>query len=222
MRVLYHLPLHPGCRKIRIMLREKQLDFELKSEQIWDRREGFLRLNPAGEVPVLIEDEGHTIPQTPVIVEYLEEVYPERPLLGDSAMQRAEVRRISTWFDTKFHREVTEYLVDEKLTKRLMRQGQPDTATIRAGLQNIGYHLEYIAWLSDRRTWLAGDDFSAADITAAAELSCLDYIGDVPWEAHPGAKDWYARVKSRPSMRDILADTLPGMPPPPHYPDLDF
>ncbi len=52
MRTLYHLPLDPGCRIIRIMLGEKRLEFNLKTEAVWDRRQGFLELNPAGEVPV--------------------------------------------------------------------------------------------------------------------------------------------------------------------------
>ncbi|RDD61517.1 glutathione S-transferase family protein [Ferruginivarius sediminum] len=222
MRVLYHLPLHPGCRKIRVLMREKKLDFELKAEQVWERREGFLRLNPAGEVPVLVEDGGAVIPDAGVIAEYLEETCPEPTLLGHDPMERAEVRRLALWFDAKFNREVTINLVDEKILKRFMKLGHPDSQAIRAGHANIHYHLDYIAWLCDRRTWLAGDDFSMADIAAAAQLSCVDYVGDVPWEQHQGAKDWYARVKSRPSFRGILADQVPGLPPPSHYADLDF
>jgi glutathione S-transferase len=221
MRVLYHTPLHAGCRKIRLQLQEKGLAFELKTEQTWQRREGFLRLNPAGEVPVLVE-EGAVIAEAPVISEFLEEAYPETELLGAEPFERAETRRLVWWFDGKFHEEVTRNLVDEKILKRLMRTGQPDSQAIRCGHANVGYHLEYIAWLCDRRTWLAGDGFSLADIAAAAQLSAVDYLGDVPWEEVPGAKDWYARVKSRPSMRGILAETIPGFPPPAHYADLDF
>ena len=221
MRVLYHTPLHPGCRKTRLQLQEKGLAFELKTEQTWQRREGFLRLNPAGEVPVLVED-GAVIAEAPVISEFLEEAYPEIDLLGADPFARAETRRLVWWFDGKFHEEVTRNLVDEKILKRLMRSGQPDSQAIRCGHANVGYHLEYIAWLCDRRTWLAGDGFSLADIAAAAQLSAVDYLGDVPWENVPGAKDWYARVKSRPSMRGILAETIPGFPPPTHYADLDF
>ena len=221
MRVLYHTPLHAGCRKVRLQLQEKGLAFELKTEQTWQRREGFLRLNPAGEVPVLVED-SVVIAEAPVISEFLEEAYPETDLLGADPFERAETRRLVWWFDAKFHEEVTRNLVEEKILKRLMRTGQPDSQAIRCGHANVGYHLEYISWLCDRRTWLAGDSFSLADIAAAAQLSAVDYLGDVPWEEVPGAKDWYARVKSRPSMRGILAETIPGFPPPEHYADLDF
>ena len=222
MRTLYHLPLDPGCRKIRVLLVEKGLEFELKTEKVWERREAFLRLNPAGEVPVLIEDDGTSIPNGGVIAEYLEEAYPEPPMLGAAPLDRAETRRLINWFDVKFHREVTKNLLEEKIMRRFLGLGQPNSSAIRAGHQNVHYHLDYIAWLCDRRRWLSGDHFSLADIAAAAHVSAIDYLGDVPWEDHAGAKDWYARVKSRPSLRPVLADLVPGAPPPGHYADLDF
>jgi glutathione S-transferase len=106
--------------------------------------------------------------------------------------------------------------------KRFQGFGQPNSTAIRAGKSNLGYHLEYITYLAERRRWLAGDHFSLADISAAAHLSSLDYLGDVPWDEHEPAKEWYARVKSRPSFRPLLADHIPGITPPAHYTDLDF
>ena len=221
MLTLYHLWLDPACRKIRILLGEKSRPFEMRVEKIWERRESFLRLNPAGEVPVL-QDEDVVLADGWVIAEYLEEVYPDPPLLPKDPVERAETRRLAQWFDVKFAREVTVNLVDEKLMKSLLGQGNPDPSRIRAGLHNIRYHLDYIAWLSDRRRWLGGDDFSLADIAAAAHISAVDYLGDVPWDKHPDAKDWYARVKSRPSVQPLLQDYIAGRPPPAHYADLDF
>jgi glutathione S-transferase len=219
---LYHLWLSPACRKVRVCLGEKKLEFRMQFEPVWERRQQFLALNPAGEVPVLIEKTGNVIADGSAIVEYLDEVQPEPCLFGANPLQRAEVRRLVAWFDGKFNREVTENLVNEKITKRLFGQGEPDSKLIRAGLSNIHYHLDYITFLIDRRTWLAGDFCSAADITAAAHLSCIDYLGDVPWEDHQLAKDWYARVKSRPSFRAILKDTIQGIPPSKSYSNLDF
>ena len=222
MRTLYHLWLDPACRKIRILLAEKGLPFDMRVEKIWERRESFLRLNPAGEVPVLQEENGVVMADGWVIAEYLEEVYPDPPLLPKDPVERAETRRLAQWFDVKFAREVTVNLVDEKMMKGFLGLGNPEPSRIRAGLHNIRYHLDYIAWLSDRRRWLGGDDFSLADVAAAAHLSAVDYLGDVPWEDHLGAKDWYARVKSRPSLRPILSDHIPGALPSAHYADLDF
>jgi glutathione S-transferase len=222
MRVLYHQWLTPSARKVRVVLAEKNLDFTLKAEKFWERREEFLALNPAGEVPVLIEPDGTVLAETAAIVEYLEEVYREKMLIGINPIDRAEVRRLSAWFDAKMQLEVTENLLGEKLMKRLLGGGQPNSLAIRAGHANLPYHLDYIGYLVERRRWLAGDHFSIADIAAAVQLSCLDYLGDVPWAAHEPAKEWYARIKSRPSFRPILADHLPGLPPPSHYADLDF
>ncbi|MBI3453698.1 MAG: glutathione S-transferase family protein [Rhodospirillales bacterium] len=222
MRTLYHLWLSPFSRKVRVTLKEKNLDFEMKVEKVWERRPEFLALNPAGTVPVLIEEDGPTIADSGAICEYLEEVYAERPLYGDTPAERAETRRLVAWFDQKFCREVTDNLLREKMMKRFLGLGEPNSSAIRAGYANIRYHLDYIGWLTERRRFLAGDKFSLADIAAAAQLSALDYINDVPWAEHERAKDWYARIKSRPSFRPLLADHIPGAPPPKHYADLDF
>jgi glutathione S-transferase len=222
MRVLYHLWLSPFCRKVRIALLEKGVEVELKTENLWDRRPEFLALNPAGDVPVLIEEDGQAMCDSAAICEYLDEIVPDCSLFPGTPAERAEVRRLVSWFDRKFNAEVSENLVGEKIMKRFLKRGAPDATAIRAGKKNLQYHLQYIAWLCERRNWLAGNDMSLADIAAAAHISCLDYLGDVPWEEHEGAKDWYVRMKSRRSMRPILADHLPGEPPPKHYADLDF
>ena len=222
MRTLYHLWLSPFSRKVRIALAEKSLAFVLKAEKVWERRNEFLALNPAGEVPVLVDDDGTVVVDSSAICEYLEEVCPEPPLIPGTAVERAEVRRVALWFDNKFYREVTQHLLDEKITKRFLGLGAPNGAAIRAGKANIHYHLDYVAYLAERRTWLGGDNFSIADIAAGAQLSALDYLGDVPWTEHEAAKDWYARIKSRPSFRPLLADHIPGVKPPKHYADLDF
>lgn len=204
------------------MLGEKALDFELQVEKIWNRRHDFMALNPAGTVPVLIEPDGAALAASGAICEYLDEMFPEPPLIGRDPKTRAETRRLVSWFDMKFNDEVTANLVGEKVMKRFLGLGQPDSEAIRAGLHNIVYHLDYIGYLTERRRWLAGDDFSLADITAAAHLSCIDYLDDVPWADHEPAKEWYARVKSRPGFRPMLADSIPGLQPPGHYDDLDF
>ena len=222
MPTLYHLPLDPFSRKVRIVIREKKIDVDLMVEQFWERRADFLALNPAGTVPVLQEENGAVIAPSQTIAEYLDETVTEPPLMQGSAADRAEVRRLCAWFDVKFHREVTDNLFGEKLMKRFLGLGEPNSEAIRAGHTNLDTHLSYIGYLADRRNWLAGDHFSLADIAAAAQISCIDYLGDVPWEDYQEAKQWYARIKSRPSFRPILNDYVPGTRPPAHYTDLDF
>ncbi|MFA7428818.1 MAG: glutathione S-transferase family protein [Rhodospirillaceae bacterium] len=222
MRVLYHHWLSPFARTVRLVLLEKQLEVTEQVVFDWERDERFLSLNPAGEVPVLVEDDGTTVADAGTIIEYLDEVYATPPLIGRTPLERVESRRLAAWFNGKFYREVTAPLVSEKLTKRVTGGGAPDSRLVRAGRANVHTHLHYIAWLTERRKWLAGDTLSIADLTAAAHLSLVDYAGDVPWEDHDLAKDWYARVKSRPSFRPLLRDIIPNVPAPKHYTDLDF
>ena len=102
MRILYHLWMSPTCRKVRVVLKEKGLEFELRAENIWERRDEFLALNPAGDIPVLVEPDGTAISGDDAICEFLDEVYPNPPLIGRQALGRAEVRRLVHWVDDKF------------------------------------------------------------------------------------------------------------------------
>ncbi|TAK98019.1 MAG: glutathione S-transferase family protein [Rhodospirillaceae bacterium] len=222
MRTLYHHTLSPHARKVRLALHEKHLSFDERIADPWQRDPALITLNPAGEVPVLVEDDSHVIADATTICEYLEDAYPENSLLGAAALERAEARRLAAWFDHKFMREVSDHLVGEKLIKRVMSRAAPDSRALKAGRENLHTHLQYIAWLIERRRWLAGDHLTFADLSAAAQLSLLDYIGDVPWDDQPLAKEWYVRMKSRPSFRCLLRDTVPGVPPAPIYADLDF
>jgi glutathione S-transferase len=221
MAKLYHVPLSPFCRKVRLCLAEKRIECELVEERYWERAPDFLRRNPAGKVPVLRFDDLLMAESTP-ICEYVEEKHPEPPLLPKAAEARYEVRRLVAWFDDKFHHEVTAKLLYERVNKKVTKQGFPDSANVKAGARAVKFHLDYMASLLDRRRWLAGDVMTLADFAAAAHLSALDYISDVDWHRSEAVKDWYAKIKSRPAFRGLLADQVPGFPPPVHYADLDF
>ena len=201
---------------------EKGIEFEMVLELPWTRRHDFLVLNPAGTVPVLMLDDGPILTGSYAIREYLEETCTDDPLLGNTPEERAEVRRLTDWFDVKFNEEVTSLLITEKVLKRFLKLGVTEASNIRCAASNIKQHLKYIEYLAERRNWLGGDNISYADIAAAAHLSCIDYLGDVPWDNFSGAKDWYARIKSRPSFRPLLQDLIAGLPPVPHYKNLDF
>jgi glutathione S-transferase len=230
MPVLHHHPLSAGSRYVRLVLAEYGEQVTLVDEKPWERREAFLALNPAGSLPVFVDDNEVVVAGATVIAEYLFETRGARAgeaaLMHSGAAERAEIRRLVAWFLGKFDGEVTAYLVNEKVFKRQMNSGggeaEPDPAAIRAARGNIRYHMRYIGYLMARRSWLGGGEMSLADLAAAAELSAIDYLGEVPWEEDAQAKDWYARVKSRPSFRPILSDLVRGNPPVPHYADLDF
>ncbi|MDD7909816.1 MULTISPECIES: glutathione S-transferase family protein [Pseudovibrio] len=227
---LYHHPFCPHSRAVRLALGEYGVQFECTTEYPWVRRQEFLMLNPAGTIPVLHENDGGPVCGTTVILEYLDETRgyskPDRRLLPDHPVKRAEVRRLVDWFLNKFHVEVLGYLVHERIYKQEMAPkyggGQPDSAILRVARTNMGHHLQYIGYLAATRKWLAGDELSFADLAAAAMLSTADYLGEVPWARDENTKSWYARVKSRPSFRPLLSDKMLGMPPSATYADLDF
>jgi glutathione S-transferase len=221
MNRLYHFALSPFCRKVRLVLAEKKIEVELVEERYWEPSAEFLRRNPAGQVPVLKID-GMYLSDSNAICDYLEDMVAQPSLMPSVPRSRAEARRLVGWFDDKFNSEVTLNLVYERLHKKVMRAGYPDGKAIKTGASRIKFHLDYMAWLLERRRWLAGEKMTLADFTAAAHLSCLDYISDVDWDRSHLVKDWYAKIKSRPAFRSILADQIPGFPPPPHYANLDF
>jgi glutathione S-transferase len=218
---LYHVPLSPFCRKVRLTLAEKKIEVELIEERYWEQGQDFLRRNPAGKVPVL-KLETKTLSESQAICEYLDETVPNPPLMPRNPDGRYEVRRLCAWFDDKFHSEVTSNLLYERVNKKIMGLGYPESKNVKTGAQKIKYHLDYLSWLLDQRRWLAGNEMTLADFTAAAHLSSLDYISDVDWDRQANVKEWYAKIKSRPAFRSLLADQVPGFPPPPHYADLDF
>lgn len=230
MAILHYHPFCPHSRFVRLILAELGVEAELIEEKPWERRVPLLEINPAGNLPLFIDDDGLAVPGSLVIAEYLDDTRGEdlgdRRFLPRGAEQRVEVRRLLDWFLSKFHMEVSDYVATEKIYKRFMPAelggGPPDMGAIRAARANVRYHLKYIGYLIASRNWLAGHHLTYADMAAAAHLSIVDYLGDVPWDEDETAKHWYARIKSRPSFRALLADRVPGMDPWEHYDNLDF
>lgn len=218
---LYNLSLSPYARKIRLVIAEKKLEVDLIDEYPWENRTDFLVLNPAGKVPVLRDGE-IVLGESHAIFEYLEEKHPTPALLPSHIGERAEARRLHNYFDDKFYNEVTKKILNERVYRKLARDGYPDSSEIKSALKAVKFHYGYIDWLLEDRRWLAGNEMSIADFAAAAHFSSLDYLGDVHWGIIPNIKDWYAKVKSRPAFRDLLRDLVPGVRPSRQYSDLDF
>ena len=224
-RTLFHFPLDPASRQVRLALGEKRLPFTDVVERIWEQRPEFLALNPSGMTPVLVEQRNAkklVVCEVRAVLEHLEEVEPEPPLMGRDPFERAEVRRLLQWMDRKFDGEVNAFLLQEKMERRLMGMGAPDLGALRRGREGLRMHLAYFNSLLQARDWIGGRRLSLADFAVAAHLSVIDYFGDVPWRDYPALKTWYMKVKSRPCFRPLLADRWPGMAPAGHYDDLDF
>ncbi|MFZ5719712.1 MAG: glutathione S-transferase family protein [Pseudomonadota bacterium] len=225
-RTLHHFPLDPASRLARLVLGEKRLPFADVPTRYWERPKELTRLNPSGLVPVLVESaEGQpplVLCETRAIVDHLEETCAEPALLSEDPAERAEARRLMTWFERKFEFEASGYILHEKIEKRLLSLGPPELSNLRQGRDALKSHLYVMDDLLQSRDWLAGKRLSLADFAAAAHLSVIDYFGDVPWRDAPAVKTWYMKLKSRPCFRPLLADRWPGLAPAGHYDDLDF
>lgn len=222
MRELYHYPLDAFGRITRIYLKEKSLEYQEIEEYPWNRKKIFSENHMLSDLPTLVENDGTVLEGCYAIIEFVEQAYRSYSLLGDSFKSKAEVRRIAALFNVNFFADVTNNIVFEKVMKKFIDKSSPDSSSIRKGNNNLKKYLDYISWLTNRRNWLAGSDFSLADISAAAHISCLDYTGSIEWESYPEVKNWYVRIKSRPSFREILKDRVSSISPPNVYSELDF
>jgi len=230
MHKLYHHSMSVPSRYARLILGEYGQQFQLVEETPWSRKPDFLKLNPAGTLPVLATGDGRSVCGGTVVGEFIDEtvgaMMREKRLMPENSFDRAEIRRLVDWFLIKFETEALHYIVGERVFKQMKRSeeggGAPDSSRIRAGRNNLKNHLKYIGWLAGNRNWLGGTRLSHADMAAAAGISVLDYLGEIDWDSEPAARDWYARIKSRPSFRPLLADKVGGIPPVSHYADLDF
>ena len=222
MQILYHYPLCPLSRQVRLALKELDVTFSLVKEDYWLRSAQLLKFNPAGELPILVEPFDVVIAGIYPIIEYINDNYPNNSFMSTNTPLSAEIRRLLSWFNSKFYTEVTKIFIDEKLIRLLKNTGAPRTDFLRAAKSNLAHHMSYMSSMLKERTWLGGDNMSFADFAAASHLSVVDYFGEVIWEQYPEVKEWYSLIKSRPSFRPFLQDNIAGFAPPKYYQDLDF
>ncbi len=217
---IYQFPLCPFSRKVRLLLSEKGVSYELKRENPWDGRDEFFHLNPAGRTPVMVESEkGTVLVDSQAICEYFEETVEKNPMINGSAASRAEIRRLVALFDENFFVDVTAPLLHERMKKRLVYRAAPDSRMLREAMKLAHDHLDYLDYLIDNRPWLAGAQMGLADLAAAAQISVADYLGGIDWKGHEQSKGWYSLFKSRPSFRPLLAERMDVIQPPAHYAD---
>lgn len=204
-------------------MNEKGIQYCPAVESFWERRSNFISLNPRGTVPFLVAQPDVMIPDSRVIMDFLEQLYPDdKPLLPKDLLERAEVHKIIAWFDEKFFREVSEHILYERVFNFFKSNAEPEGELLKLARSNLIFHMKYLQFLLSRHSWVATDDMTMADLCVAAHISSLDYLGEINWNHYPIAKDWYAVMKSRPSFREILYDTITGFRPDSNYRELDF
>lgn len=219
---LHQFPLCPFSRKVRLLLSEKGVGYELIRANPWEQRDDFMRLNPAGRTPVIHNTERDiTLVDSRAICEYFEETVDKAPMINGTATNRAEIRRLVALFEENFYNDVTAPMLEERMKKRLVYRAPPDSKSLREAMRLADAHLDYIDYLIDNRPWLAGATMSLADLTAAAQISVVDYLGGIDWSGHEQARGWYSVFKSRPSFRPLLAERMDVIQPPAHYSDVN-
>lgn len=221
---LYHWSFDPAGRLVRLCLGEKGIAFESVDSAPWSPHPDVARLAPGAVAPALVREgpAGHIIAiGTRAICEYLEEATDGDHLLPLHPGERAEARRLWAWVEAGFE-QVTDNLLTERVMQWVRRDREPNSEKLRRGAHALRGRLTFLNAMVERNGFAAGRQLSLADLAAAAHLSAVDYFGDVEWRAVPDLKEWYARIKSRPSFRPLLADRLEAVRPSPHYANLDF
>lgn len=217
MQTLFHHPLCPHSRFVRLALSEYGLPVRLVGERVWERREDFLVLNPAGTIPVLVVEGIGAVPGASIIAEYLDDVYGkdlgDRRLLPQATNLRIEVRRLTSWFNDKFFADVSGPVTTERYKQYMPLEaggGPLDHALLREIRKILPDYLAYIETLLSKHDWLASDQLSYADLAAAAHLSVAEYLGDMPWPQDGTAQRWYALIQSRPSFQSMITEAWRG------------
>lgn len=196
---LYDFPESPYCQKTRIVLAEKDLSYDLVPVDLKageQKRPEFLKLNPFGKVPVLIDDEMIVYDST-IINEYLEDEYPHPPLLPSDSSARARVRTFEDYADNAFI-PVTGIILNE-LRKP---EGERDADKLANARQQVQRMLAVIDGSLAGRQWLAGN-FSLADVAFAPRVVILPALGvelDPQWK---NVASWIQRLNQRASIHDL-------------------
>ena len=142
--LIYHYPLCPFCRLVRLAFYEKGIPHALLTEIPWERRPAFLEKNPLGTLPMIIEPDESVLSGATTICSYLNETVPLPDLFGETPQGRAEVRRLMEWTNSAFYMDVVKPILDERVYKTLRHKGGPNSNVLRAARQNYQILMPYV------------------------------------------------------------------------------
>ena len=222
MITLHHYYLCSSSRYIRLILEEHNITYETQLENFWKPQKDFLKINPAGHLPVLVNEENFPIIGANACLEYIKDLKLRPNLFADNYKDKAEINRLNHWFETIFKKEVFDPIIYEKVFSRIVENIIPDSENIRAALNNLDFHIKYFNYLLNKKNFFVKDKLTYLDLLAAANLSVLDYLGLLDFKTNENIKEWYFKIKSRPSFKTLLKDQIVGLNPHENYRNIDF
>ena len=222
MYTLYHYYLCPSSRFVRLVLEEYKIVYETELKNYWKPQKEFLLLNPAGHLPVLINLDNYALIGANVCMEYFKSLNLKPNLMNDEYKEQAEIRRICHWFEIVFKKEVLDPIMYEKVYSRVVENINPNSNNIRSALQNLNFHIQYFDYLLTHKDWIVGDSLTYSDLIASANFSTMDYLGLLDFGKCQHIKEWYLKLKSRPSFKILLKDQIVGLNPDNNYKNIDL
>lgn len=197
---LYDYPDCPFCQKVRVVLAEKDLEFEKifvdlrKQEQ---KLPDFLRLNPYGKVPVLV-DEDEVVYDSTIINEYLEDEYPLPRLMPEDSQSRARVRMLEDYCDNSFIPPTTMLLAQLRKS-----DAERDGQRVEQAREELRRALYYLRDRLPGQEFLVGKEFTLADAAFAPRIMVLGRLGVELEPALAPVQAWIDRIRVRPSVRSL-------------------
>jgi glutathione S-transferase len=233
---LYHNINSVCAQKVRIALREKRQEVKdhvltLRGDQ---NEPGYLKLNPNGVVPTLVHD-GRPIIESSLILYYIDDVYPDPPLMPHEPRLRHRVRMYNKLIDEYLHNACTiitfatafrpnflkmprEAWMAEINKAPLKRRAEYKRSVIEHGLDSefvtdaVGQHKKLLSWMAEslkEGPYLAGTTFSNADIAVIPYILRLELLKlSGMWTRAPMIADWWARMRERPSVKNAIFDRM--------------
>ena len=222
MITLYHYYLCSSSRYIRLILEEHKISYQTQLENYWKPQNDFLELNPAGHLPVLVNEENFPVIGANACVEYIKDLELRSNFFVENYKEKAEINRLVHWFEVIFKKEVFDPIIYEKVYSRIVENITPNSENIRAALQNLDFHIQYFNYLLNNKNYFIKDELTYLDFLAAANFSVLDYLGLLNLKSNENIREWYFKLKSRPSFRTLLKDQIVGLNPHENYKNMDI
>lgn len=191
----------PYVRKVRIVMAEKKLDYQLVLEDVWNS-DAILKSNPLGKVPCLVVEGVEAMFDSRVIVEYVDTLSPVGRLIPPTGRERAEVR---TW------ESLADGVLDASIAARLEktwapREGYRSQAWIDRNMSRVAASLKAMSRGLGEKAWCSGNHFSLSDVAVGCALGYLDFrFAEIDWRSdYTNLARLAAKLANRPSFIDTL------------------